>query len=454
MKIHFIGIDGISMSAIASIMQDRGNQISGSDLKKSLLTDKLIDKGAIFFNKQEATNIEQINPDIVVYTAAINKLNPELVAAQKSSAKVYDRAEFLGKLAKHYQKSIAISGSHGKTTTTAMVTSVLLKAGLDITALVGGELNEIQGNVKIGNSEIFITEACEYVESFLSLYPYIGVILNIDLDHLDYFRDIKHIIESFKKFSHNIKEHGYLIINSDDEYSHIITDDAKCKIISFGIDCPADLQAKSIKYRLGGSFSQIYYKNTYVGDLKLVIPGKHSLYNALSVLACCIALDKDLAIPLTSLSSFTGTHRRFEKKGHYKDSILIDDYAHHPKEVRATINAANSSYSPKKLTVVFQPHTYTRTKSLLEDFATSFNNADRVIITPTYAAREAYDKSADSKVLAKAISNHQKNVSYVDSYEAAALLLENTIEPGELIISMGAGPVDQVLDLLLKNQRN
>jgi UDP-N-acetylmuramate--alanine ligase len=454
MKIHFIGIDGISMSAIAKIMQEQGHQISGSDLKKSSLTERLIEKGALFFDSQIAKNIEQVDPDIVVYTAAINKQNPELVAAINSRATVYERSKYLGKMSKGYKNSIAIAGSHGKTTTTAMITSVLIKSGVDPTALVGGELADIQGNVRIGQSDVFVTEACEYVESFLSIYPYIGVILNIDLDHLDFFKDINHIISSFSKFSQNIPTDGFLVINSDDEYAWSIIESNKSNTVTFGIDEKANWQAKNCSFYAGGSKSDIYYNGEYIDTLKLIVPGKHNIYNALSVIACCHSLNIDLKKPFEALASFVGTHRRFEKRGAYKGAFLIDDYAHHPKEIKATISAARDSHSPKKLTVIYQPHTYTRTKNLLEDFSKAFSGADRVIITPTYAAREPYDETADSKILTSSILKFQDDVHYVDSYEEAADLIDQSIIPGELIVTMGAGPVDGVIDILLNKTKN
>lgn len=455
MKIHFIGIDGISMSALAKIMQQQGHQISGSDLKKGFLTQSLIDRGAIFFNTQTAKNIIDINPDIVVYTAAINENNPELIAARNSKAIIYDRAAFLGELTKKYSKSIAISGSHGKTTTTAMLTSALVAAKKDPTSLVGGELADIKGNVIIGKSEIFVTEACEYVESFLKIFPHVGVILNIDKDHLDYFKNIEHIISAFTKFSDNVEDKGYLVINNDDEYSQQIIANYRKNLISFGIDNNSSWMAKNIRTCNKGTISEIYHNNKYISDLHLISPGKHNIYNALAVLACCDAIGVEIEPIIKSLRNFKGIHRRFELRGMVKEATLIDDYAHHPKEIQLTLSAIKESYPNKNITVIFQPHTYSRTKSLLTEFSKAFLLADKVYITPTYPAREPYDHEGDSLTLINGIQKNQDNVQFVDSYLSVAKIIYTKLSKDDIIITMGAGPVDNVIDILLDiNQKN
>jgi len=449
MKIHFIGIDGISMSAIAKIMQEKGHQISGSDLKSGPLTTRLVDKGAVFFENQVEENIKRIKPDVVVYTAAINNKNPELIAAKKSKAKVFDRATFLGELAKEYSRSIAVSGSHGKTTTTAMLTLTLLKAKSSPTALVGGELSDIAGNVVIGESEIFVTEACEYVESFLKIFPYIGIVLNIDKDHLDYFRDLDHIITSFEKFSDNIIDNGFLIINNEDPNTARVIKHFNGNLITFGLCEKSMWHVKDINHIENGSISSLYKKNDFYGKLELSVPGAHNVLNALAVIAACDVLGINITVAINALKDFTGTHRRFEKKGTFNKTLLIDDYAHHPKEIKTTIEAIKSSYPNKRITVVFQPHTYSRTRTLLKEFSTAFNLVDRLIITSTYPAREPYDKNGDSQTLIKAIDKNVNQIFYIEDYKKTANFLYDNLANEDILITMGAGPVDEVIDILL-----
>lgn len=453
LRIHFIGIDGISMSALAAIMQQNGHTISGSDLKSSPLTQRLVDNGALFFKGQKEEHIALTNPDMVVYTAAIKDTNPELQAARRLEIPVLERAEFLGQLTRKYAKSIAVAGSHGKTTTTAMLATVLVKTHADPTALVGGELSDIAGNVHIGNSDILLTEACEYVESFLHLNPHIGVILNVDRDHLDYFENFSHIISAFKSFAHKISPSGSLVINADDPHTSEIITDLSCNVITFGLHHDCDWYAKDISFAMGGSEFTACYRGEFDLNVKLQVPGEHNIYNALAVIATCHMLELDLNAIITAIADYKGTHRRFEKRGILNDALLVDDYAHHPKEISTTLQAARS-FNPDRLIVVFQPHTYTRTRTLLADFAGSFVVADKVIVTHTYAAREAYDPSADSHVLARAISECHPDVTFIRTYQDVADYLKLILQPGDLLVTMGAGPVDRVIDLLLGDQNN
>ncbi|MFP4456536.1 MAG: UDP-N-acetylmuramate--L-alanine ligase [Clostridia bacterium] len=449
MKVHFIGIDGISMSALAKIMQEQGHKVSGSDLKKGPLTKKLVDNGTLFFNQQVRSNIKEVNPDIVIYTAAINKTNPELLEAKSSSAKVYDRATFLGKLARDYERSIAVAGSHGKTTTTAMLTLALIKANASPTALVGGELSELDGNVIIGESDIFLTEACEYVESFLKIYPYIGVILNIDRDHLDYFKDLNHIVASFNSFNDNISDNGFLVINNDDPNTKKVINQSSKNLVTFGLNSNSTWYVNNISHTASGTISDLYKNDEFVSKLELSVPGNHNIYNALAVISTCDILSLDINTITAALTEFNGTHRRFEKRGTLKGALLIDDYAHHPKEIETTLQAIRDGYPNRRIIVIFQPHTYSRTKTLIDNFASSFNLADNLYVTPTYPAREPYDKKGDSKTLIKSIKKHKDNAIYVDSYKEAAKEVYSDLKDNDLVITMGAGPVDKVIELLL-----
>lgn len=449
MRIHFIGIDGISMSALAAIMQNAGHHVSGSDMKQSAMTQRLIEHGADFYYQQKADHIQQAKPDVIVYTAAIKESNEELIAARTSGKPVLERAVFLGQMANDFEKSIAVAGTHGKTSTTALLATVLQALDTDPTALVGGVLPDIGGNVRIGNSEIFLTEACEYVASFLSLHPYIGIILNVGRDHLDFYRDLDHIVATFMQFASQVKSAGLLILNGDDLNCQLIYQHLKQEqsIVTFGISDHCDWVAKDIKYGSGGSTFDACYADLRV-PVVLNIPGEHSVMNALATIATCQKLGLDLNTVATALALYRGTRRRFEKRGELRGAILVDDYAHHPVEISTTLQAARDSYNPKRLIAVFQPHTYSRTKTLLPEFAKCFELADQVIITHTYAAREAYDAMADSQVLVDKVAEHHPNVRLIKEYAAAAAYVHSILQPGDLLLTLGAGPVDQVIDLL------
>lgn len=448
-KVHFIGIGGISMSALALVLMERGHPVSGSDVRHSPIIDKLVNQGARFFLGQKAENITAAQPELVVYTAAIRKDNPELVSARQNGIPVIDRATLLGMLSAEYPRSIAVAGTHGKTTTTAMLALSLLHVGADPTALVGGELDAIGGNVRIGRSGVFVTEACEYVESFLKLHPYIGIVLNVDKDHLDYFRDLDHIVCAFKRFAARIDSNGALVVCSDSPYTTELSQAAKARTITFGMQTDADWQASNVRVDQNMTHFDLRYHGELVSEVKLKVPGTHNILNALACIATCAALGLELQSVISALESFSGTHRRFEIKGRANGALVVDDYAHHPREIKATLNAARS-LGPKRLHVVFQPHTYSRTKTLLNDFASSFAEADQVIIVPIYAAREQNTYGITSQDLAAAASQYHPNVHYAANFEQAAELVLQAIQPGDVVITMGAGNVDQVAELLLR----
>jgi len=447
--IHLIGIGGISMSAIAEVLLAKGYSISGSDLSDSKLLVRLRENGASITIGHSAENIK--NPDLIVYSAAIKENNPERIEGKKQSIPEIDRAEMLGQIMKKYEKSIAVSGSHGKTTTTSLVSLLMEYSSLDPTILVGGELDEIGGNIKIGNSQHFITEACEYVESFLKFNPFIAVILNIDEDHLDYFKNLEHIKESFKKFTLRISEGGFLIANWDDENVRDISNDLKCKLLTYSINEIADFKAINIEFSKEGlpMFDVEYLGKSY-GPFKLSIPGKHNVYNALAAIATLTALGVDLDIIKSNITKYKGIHRRFDKIGEVKGATIIDDYAHHPAEIRATLEAAKN-YPHNKIWCVFQPHTYTRTKTLLEDFSRSFTLADHVIITDIYAAREQDTGEVTSLDLVNKINDSAK-VAYLSGFENIAQNIYDNLKPGDIVLTMGAGDIYKVGHMLLEKK--
>ncbi|MBM7582610.1 UDP-N-acetylmuramate--alanine ligase [Caldicoprobacter guelmensis] len=445
--VHFVGIGGISMSGLAEILLKRGYTVSGSDLKDSHIIQRLNEKGARIYIGHSPSNVEGAH--LVVHTAAVKADNPEIQEAYKRSIPVIDRATLLGQIMESYPYSIGVSGSHGKTTTTSMLSTILLHANLDPTILVGGELDTIGGNVRIGSSPYFITEACEYVESFLHFKPYIAIILNIDADHLDYFRDINHIYQAFSKFAQLVPQDGYVVGCADDPLVKKLLSEVKGNVISYGINGPSDWQACDIYYKdLGTASFKAYYKGKYMGDISLAVPGKHNVYNALASAAAAHVLGVPFEIIQDALKTYRGTHRRLEFKGKMGEVTIIDDYAHHPTEIKATLETVKN-YPHNRIWCVFQPHTYSRTKKLFNEFVQAFKQADLLIITDIYAAREKDTGEVHSRNLAQAISQAGQPCIYMQSFDEIANYLKENASPGDIVITMGAGDVYRIGDMLV-----
>ncbi|MGL5674893.1 MAG: UDP-N-acetylmuramate--L-alanine ligase [Cellulosilyticaceae bacterium] len=446
--IYFIGIGGISMSGLSEIMHARGYRVSGSDMKHSEITKQLQAKNIDVFVPHSGSHINS-DIDLVVYTAAIASDNPELVKAKELGLQVVSRSQFLGYLMNTYKYPICISGTHGKTTTTSMLSETFISSGLNPTITVGGILKSIQGNIRLGGDEYFITEACEYCDSFLNFFPKVGVILNIEEDHMDYFKDLDQIRSSFLKFGKLIAWDGFLAINGHIEHIEPLLSEMVCKVETFGLDENFDWYAKNIVFDDTACPSfDVYYKGSFMGNLKLHVAGMHNVLNALSVCAVCHFVHIDLASINLGLSLFTGANQRFEIKGKLHDITIVDDYAHHPTEIAATLSVAKA-FPHNRLFVVFQPHTYTRTKAFLSDFAAVLSEADNVIITDIYAAREKNPGDIHAMDIISHMDTSDKNILYLaDFSEIADYLLENCV-PGDLIITMGAGNVNQIADILL-----
>lgn len=449
-RIHLIGIGGISMSAIAEILLKHGYYVSGSDIKESNIIEKLKNHGAIIFPQHSRENV--VGADLVVYTAAVKADNCERQEAERLGIPQIDRAHMLGQIMKMYDRAIAVAGSHGKTTTTSLLSLVMEHAKLDPTILVGGELDEIGGNIKIGESHHFITEACEYVESFLKFNPFIGIILNIDEDHLDFYKDIHHIKEAFYRFAQLIPQEGYLVACGDDANVRDIIGKLSCQVITYGIKENCDFLAKNIVFNSNGFPSfEVFYKGQFLGKFQLSIPGIHNIYNALASIATAYVLGIPAEEIIEYIKIYKGIHRRFDLLGEVKGAKVIDDYAHHPAEIRATLEAAQK-YPHGEIWCVFQPHTYTRTLALLEDFSRSFHDADHVIITDIYAAREKDEGRIHSTRLAELIKDH-KDVQYLKDFDGIADYLLNRVQPSDLIITMGAGDVYKIGQMLVEKGR-
>jgi len=446
-KVHFIGIGGISMSGLAEILLKNNFKVSGSDMHSSSMTDKLKNMGANIFIGHKRENLDGI--DLVVYTAAISNDNPELKRAFNEHIPTMDRAEFLGQLMKNHKLNIAIAGTHGKTTTTSMVSNISLEAELDPTILVGGELDILKGNVRTGKSDYFITEACEYKASFLKFFPYIGVILNIDADHLDYYKDIEDIKNTFLKFANLIPEDGYLVACSDDAKMSKIINNVKCNIVTYGINS-GNIQAKNIKFDEKGCASFTVVQNgSDLFSIQLKVPGTHNVLNSLASICVSLILEINPNDIINGLEEFFGARRRFELKGVKNNITVVDDYAHHPTEIKATLNATKN-FPHKKLFCIFQPHTYTRTKSLFKEFSECFNHVDTLILADIYAAREKDTGIVSSNMLGDKIRENNVNCLNLHSFNDILDYLEKEAKEGDLILTMGAGDIYKVGESFLK----
>ncbi|HHV59637.1 MAG TPA: UDP-N-acetylmuramate--L-alanine ligase [Clostridiaceae bacterium] len=449
--IHFIGIGGSSMSGLAEMLLRSGYRVSGSDERESERTERLSRLGARIYMGHSEKNIMD-NPDLVVYTVAVNSSNPELNAAREKGLPVIVRAELLGQMMKSYNHRICISGTHGKTTTTSMVSLIMLHSGLDPTIHIGAEFQPIGGSVRVGGKNFFITEADEYHESFLKFNPCTAVVLNIEADHLDYFKDINHIMDAYRKFISEVPKNGYLIACIDDPNTRELVKDANCNVITYGIKSDsADWLARDIKYNESGfpEFAVIY-KNQELGQIRLAVPGCHNVYNALGAAAACHANGCSFESIKLSLSEYRGSHHRFETKGKVNGITVIDDYAHHPSEIRASLEAA-SKLNYNRVWCVFQPHTYTRTKYLFEDFANSFGHCYYAVITDIYAARETDNGEIHSKMLVDRIVSKGQNAVYISDFEQIVDYLVLNAAPGDLVLTMGAGDISKVGDMFLES---
>lgn len=448
-KVHFIGIGGVSMSGLAEILLNRGFTVSGSDMKESLITEALRAKGATVIIGHAAENINS-EVGIVVYTAAISEDNDELIAAKNSNALLFRRDAFLGLIMKDFKHNIAVAGTHGKTTTTSMVSHIIIEGNLDPTILVGGRLDIINGYVRTGNSDYFITEACEYKASFLSFFPTIGIILNIDADHLDYYKDITEIEDTFEKFINIIPKDGYVIGNAEDERVLKLLSKASCNVITFGVD-KGELQARNLKFNGSGcGVFDVYKNDTKLFNIELKVPGKHNVLNSLSAIASALVLNVSHDSIVNGLESFRGTHRRFEFKGEHAGISVIDDYAHHPTEIKATLEASKN-YPHKRIICVFQPHTYTRTSTLFDEFSNSFFNLDKLVLCDIYAAREKDTGIVSSVMLGDAIRSKNVDAINLHSFEEIVNHLKSEAQEGDLILTVGAGDVHKVGEMFLDN---
>ncbi len=447
--VHFIGIGGISMSGLAEVLLEEGFTVSGSDNKPSPLTEKLEAAGVSVFYGQKASNITE-GIDAVIFTAAIHEDNEEYQEAARRGIPMLTRAQFLGQLMTNYEMPIAVSGTHGKTTTTSMLSHILLKAQADPTISVGGILNAIGGNIRVGHSEIFLTEACEYTNSFLEFFPKIGIILNIDEDHLDFFKDLADIRRSFRKFAELIPADGYLVINGEIENLEEIAGNLPCKVVTYGMDSRMDYSAANISYdELGRVSFDFLKKGDFAERISLSVNGDHNVSNSLSALAAADILSIPADVSGRGLNEFGGTKRRFEYKGEVNGIAVIDDYAHHPTEIKAALKAAES-YPHREMWCVFQPHTYSRTKALFHDFTDALLLADHIVLADIYAARETDTLGVTSEALAEELREKGADAYYLPTFEEIEKFCLENCQKGDMLITMGAGDVVNIGETLLK----
>ena len=448
-KVHMVGIGGVSMSGIAEILVNFGFQVTGSNNVETETTKKLEKAGIKVFIGHNEKNI--VDQDVVVYSAAIKQDNPELVTAKSKNIPIIERADFLGELTRCYKDTITISGTHGKSTTTSMVSLCFLEALKDPSIQVGADIKQLNGNYKVGNSEYFIIEACEYVASFLKFTPKSEIILNIDNDHLDYFKNFENIKNAFIKYVKLLPDDGLLVVNGDDKNALDLIEYTNATSITYGISNKnTDFFAVNIVFDNNG-FPEfdVYAKGEFYGRIKLSIPGMHNVLNALACIALCDYYGINLNSIQKALLSFTGANRRFEFKGPVNGANIYDDYGHHPTEIVATAKALmNKKYN--KSWVVFQPHTYSRTKNLMDDFAKALLNFDNIIILDIYAAREKNTYGVTSKDLADKISSLGKDALYIPDFNDCVKYLKENLQENDIIITQGAGTVTEIGPMLLK----
>lgn len=449
-KIHCIGIGGIGLSAIAEILLSRGYEVSGSDMKESAETARLASKGARVFIGHRAENADEA--DLLVFSAAVGHDNPEMKRAEERGIPILSRAQMLGLLMQEYENSIAVSGTHGKTTTTSMVSLILDRAKLEPTILVGGNLAEIGGNVKVGHSRYFITEACEYMDSFLSLKPKIEIILNIDSDHLDYFKDIDHIVSSFDKFAQLVPASGTIIAYDANPFVNQVIRDLD-NVVTFGLSENCDYYAANIQFNEEGMPAfDVCHDGQLLSRVQLAVPGEHNILNALAAFTCACALGVEPQLTKETLECYHGTQRRFDIVGTTAKGVkIVDDYAHHPTEIKATLSASEN-VPHNKLWCIFQPHTYTRTIALFDEFAEAFEKADKLILAEIYAAREKNIYKISSAQLAEKIkeTHPHKEVLFMEDFAAIADYVDDQAQRGDMVITMGAGDIYKVGEMLLE----
>ena len=448
--IHFIGIGGIGMSDLAALMLSKGYTISGSDRKASPITEHLQELGITVYEDHDPAQIE--DADLVVYTDAIQMDNPEYRAAIAKKIDVVDRATFLGAVMKNFHVSIAVSGTHGKTTTTSMIATAIKDEPFSPTIMVGGNLGEISGNVRIGEGDFFLTEACEYRANVLKYFPSTAIILNIDEDHLDFFDNIDHILETFRAYAGNLGEGDVLILNKDDDYAYSMKDSTKGRVVTFSYKGDADYEARNlvIDPHTGRPSYDLYICGEKIAPIQLQVMGLHNVSNSLAAISACVENNIPVEDAIKGVLGYHGVGRRLEFKGEVNGIRVIDDYAHHPTEIASTLHALKPTVK-NRLICIFQPHTYTRTKLLLDSFSHSFKESDMTIIADIYAAREKDYGDIHSKTLVEAVKANHDSAIYIGEQDDILDYIKDKSRPGDVILTMGAGDIYRVGERFLED---
>ncbi|MCB0702219.1 MAG: UDP-N-acetylmuramate--L-alanine ligase [Candidatus Kapaibacterium sp.] len=450
-KIHFVGIGGIGMSGIAEILLSQGFNVSGSDMNQSENTDYLIKLGAEVHIGHSEKNIE--GAEVVVYSSAVKpNENPETKLALEKNIPVIRRAEMLAELSR-LNYCIGIAGTHGKTTTTSMISLILIEAEIDPTVLVGGRLQDFGGtNARLGKGKWIVVEADEYDRSFLQLTPTIAVVNNIEADHLDIYSDINDIYETFKDFANKVPFYGLVALCLDDLGCKEIYSSINKKIATYGFSRHSMIRGEDAQYDERRSSCKVYKGGEYLGIIEIGMPGKHNLTNALAATTVALQMGVEFTIIQKALKQFNGVFRRFENKGTYKNCLVIDDYGHHPSEVKATLEAAQKGWN-KKVICIFQPHTYSRTQEMAEEFGMSFDNADKLIVTDVYPARELPIEGVTGELIANAARNYgHRNVEYVSDNDELKTVLDKLIDDEYVILTVGAGNIFKFAELLVNSK--
>ena len=441
-KIHLIGIGGISMSSIALMLKNMNASVTGSDINETDITKNLNESGIKVLYGHHPELVK--DADIVVYTAAIHEDDLERKEAKILKKPSYERAEFLGMLMKEFKNSLCVSGTHGKSTTTGMLSLIFLEAGLNPTIQVGAIMPEINGNTHLGSHDYFVMEACEYVDSFLHFHPTSAIITNIDNDHLDYFKNLDNIKKSFYKYVSLLPDNGYLVKNNDDENSNELDKYTKAKVITYGINKKSNYKAKNITCNSLGHYSYDLYKdNIFLITINLNINGYHNIYNSLAAFALAHEYILDVNVIKNAIEKYHGVGRRFEYLGKYNGAYIYDDYAHHPSEIKTTLESVKS-VKHKSSWAVFQSHTYSRTKEHLDDFASVLANFDHIIIAKIYPAREINTFNISEEMLVDKIKDKNPNVIYIDDFDKIVEFLKENVKEEDLVITIGAGPINYV----------
>ncbi len=439
-KIHFVGIGGIGMSGIAEVLINLGYQVSGSDLKESETTRRLISLGGSVAYGHKTENLDEV--DVVVTSTAIRSDNPEVVEAHRRTIPVIPRAEMLAELMR-MKYGLAIAGTHGKTTTTSMVATILSHGGIDPTVVIGGRLDLFGSNAKLGQGKFLVAEADESDGSFLKLSPTIAVVTNIDADHLDYYKDIDEIRQTFISFINKVPFYGLAVLCLDDANIQMLLPAVKKRMITYGLNSQADLQASEIRHEQSGTSFNVHLQGESLGRIGFRMPGRHNVLNAMAAIAVGLELQLPFEVIAESFKDFGGVQRRFQIKGEVGGIMVVDDYGHHPVEIKATLAAARDGWS-RRVVAVFQPHRYSRTQALYDDFVTAFYQADHVAIMDIYAASEEPIPGVDAQSLADGIAGHgHKACFYTGGRSATVKHLLDIVKPGDMVITLGAGNIWQ-----------